>query len=277
MKYLFFRALFWASWLVFPTIAALFMLEMSWWSFLALLLAALFIWGRFVERYLINVREIGEGKIKIAVISDLHLGAYKGREFLRRIVDLVNKGKPDMVLIPGDFVFAIRHQNLREIFSELEKLKAPAYGVLGNHDLKPTGEFSKKEIYEALEGRVQMIDNQMVKANGVTLVGIGSLMAGDDQYELAEKTEGELIVMAHNPDCAHKFKNKNVKLMICGHTHGGQVRLWPIYKALIPCRHKFDRGWHEVEGMKIFVSSGLGEVDLPLRFLVRPEIVFLNV
>ena len=92
------------------------LLEINSWWLITLILAIFFIWARFVERYLIEVREIGKGDLKIAVISDLHLGALKGSDFLSRIVDLLNEGRPDFVLIPGDFIFAICPKNLRKMF-----------------------------------------------------------------------------------------------------------------------------------------------------------------
>jgi len=281
MRYLFFRLLFWASWLVFPVFAFIIHDGVHGWAeALTIMFSFVFIWGRFVERYIIVERNIGQGDLKIGIISDLHLGAYKGQNFLTRLVDKINAGEPDLVLIPGDFVFAAKAKDLGQMFEGLGRIKAPTFAVLGNHDLKPTGEFSKEEIYRALEGKVKMIDNKGVdleiRGHRFHLLGIGSLMAKDDNYEMVERARGKIVLLAHNPDSAHKFANKDVRVMICGHTHGGQIKFWPLHKLLIPCVHMFERGWHDVKGMKVFVSSGTGEVGLPLRFLLMPEVVFMR-
>ena len=264
--------IYWGSYLVFGLLV--WAAYAQWWWLVVLCI--LYVYMRWVEPQWIAVREYGSGKLKIAVVSDLHLGAYKGRRFLERVVRIVNDLRVDVVLLPGDFVYAAGDPE--ELLAPLRQIEAPMYGVLGNHDLEPTGEFSCGEMYRILTALgVEMIDNRAVKMGRFDLVGIGSLMAGDDRYDAVNEVRGEVLVLAHNPDCAHRFKNKDVKMMICGHTHGGQIRVPWLYKKVIPCDEDFDTGLHMVNGMAVFVSGGLGEVVLPLRMGVRPEIVVLNV
>jgi len=267
-------------------------------------LSLLFIYMRFVERYFIIVRHeeiVPELKgVRIALVSDIHIGIYKGENFLISVVKKLNEIDADFVLLPGDFVYGMDSENLNEAFLALNDLNMPVYAVLGNHDLKPRdtshktmGEFRKNEMYEALEaGGVVMVDNYLESVDvvlkdgserSISLIGVGSLRGEDDKYGLLEglvegggEENDATIVMVHNPDAIFNFPDgldKAVNLVVAGHTHGGQIRIPWLYKKAIPCNYAFDRGWHAVNSLKVFVSSGVGETGLPLRLFNPPEIV----
>lgn len=235
---------------------------------------------RFVEPHWIKVVEHDvELGFRLVVVSDLHLGVYKGARFLKRVVEMVNSLGPDVVFLPGDFVYRAK---LPGLFNGLKEVKAPMYGVLGNHDILPRGEFEKAEIAEALAGvGVKLVDNEVasfvVDGKEVVLAGVGSEMCGDDRYEHLGGLNGELVIgMAHNPDSLAKGDFSKCDLVICGHTHGGQVRLPIVYKWAIPCSRDFDKGLIKFGKGRALISSGIGETSLPLRLGVRPEIVVLT-
>jgi len=99
----------------------------------------LFIWSRFLEPQQIQIREttidIGVDS-KIVLISDIHLGIFKDRVFLQKVVNQINSLEEiDMVLIAGDLTFEpLPEQRLKELFAPLRDLNVPLYVVLGNHD-----------------------------------------------------------------------------------------------------------------------------------------------
>ena len=106
MTYLIFHG----SYLVFPFLVLLIWLKwkkrLNPWVFgILTVLSFLFIYGRFIERYLIIVREEniiinpnGSQELTIAVVSDFHLGLYKGESFLKRVVEKINEAEADLVL-----------------------------------------------------------------------------------------------------------------------------------------------------------------------------------
>lgn len=275
--------IFYGSYLVFPFLGLLiwFWLEnvVSHWLIVVLaILSLLFIYSRFVERQLILVREHGEGDIRVAVVSDVHIGTYKSPKFLERVVEKINEAKPDIVLLPGDFVYRMNPDDLVEAMKPLAKLEAPAYGVLGNHDLIPSGEFTQEQMYKALSPHIEMIDNRYIQlqlaGKELTIIGLGDLWSGEPDYNILADVEGEnKIVMMHNPDTIYNFPtDMNTNLIVAGHAHGGQIRIPFLYKYTIPTEHPFDEGWYEINGNKMFLTSGLGEVILPMRFMVPPVI-----
>lgn len=269
----------------------------------------IFIYTRFIETQLIftktnltqeqeeqveasGIEVIRESSLKIAVVSDLHLGVYKKPQFLQRVVKKINKLNPDLVIFPGDFVFGIAEEDLEEYFAPLEELEAPAYGVLGNHDLshkRIVGEFRYEEILPVLEKYIMMIDNQSlgleINDQKFTLVGFADIWGDDADLALLEKPNNDeindsripIIAIEHNPDLVYQLPENSVDLLITGHTHGGQMRIPFLYKLVIPTRYDFGKGegYYEINGNTLFISAGLGESGLPLRFLVPPRIDLL--
>ncbi|MFZ2265953.1 MAG: metallophosphoesterase [Azonexus sp.] len=226
--------------------------------------------------------------ITIGVASDLHVGApHVGSAMLRRVVADLNAAKPDLILLPGDFV----HHGLlngeevspEAIAAELATLKAPlgVYATLGNHDWWSDGERMGKAL-EAVGIRV--LENSALPLPGLTpniwLLGIGDDMTGHADTAKALTgipAEARLIVMLHDPANAPELPRQSI-LAFAGHTHGGQVRL-PLIGALItpgrsPLRHSL--GWLPDVPTPTYVSAGIGTSILPVRFNCPPETLVLR-
>ncbi len=276
------KAIYWGSWLVFP------FLGYVWWRFksrwargILILGSLLFIWARFVEPQLILVRstEIDAPGMdrRIVLISDLHLGIYKGAGFLRRVVTRVNDLQPDLILIAGDFSYY--PEDIPALFAPLKALKAPVYAVLGNHDVGQPGPPVRAELARLLpQYGVQLLENKIQRFSDFTLVGLGDRWAGEDQLNLLKprSLEERVIVLTHNPDTTLQYQDDKADFTLCGHTHGGQVRLPWIYRRVIPTIGDFDRGLTRERHTQLYISSGLGEIGLPLRFLNPPVIDLLH-
>jgi hypothetical protein len=255
-------------------------------SMLILLLfgSLLFIYSRFIERNLIikNTTKIKTGfSLKLAVISDIHLGVYKDNYFLKRVVDKINNIENlDAVLIPGDFTY-YPENNLKELFKPLKDLKYPIYATFGNHDVGHPGPPIKKELQKVLMSyNVIFLNNTSatIKDKNIKILGLGDNWdLNDDIKKINKFTNGDnLIVITHNPDTFAKYKNSIPDLTISGHTHGGQIRIPFLYKRMIPCKNDFDKGLYKQKNGKLFVTSGLGEVGLPMRLFNPPVIDILE-
>jgi predicted MPP superfamily phosphohydrolase len=226
--------------------------------------------------------------LKIAVAADLHVGApHAGLPMLRKVVDQLNAGNPDLILLPGDFVIqgVIGGQAVDPalIAQELGRLKAPlgVFATLGNHDWWHNG----TQVGQALEEHgIRVIENGAIPlstANGkIWLVGIGDDMTGHahpDKAIAAAPADARLIVMMHDPANAPDLPPQTL-VAFAGHTHGGQVRL-PFFGALItpgraPRQHAY--GWIPGAPAPTWVTSGVGTSILPVRFNCPPETVTLR-
>jgi len=207
------QCLFHGSWLVVP-----FMAWLGWrlrerrgrWL-VALLLAVclVFAWARFVEPQRIRVQETvltGTGaQARLVLISDIHLGVYKDRAYLQRLVDRINTLRADAVVIAGDFTYEPDGEPLERMFAPLETLQKPVYAVLGNHDQQAPGPDIDAALRAALATHgVQVIEGRRVTVRGFGVAGLGDRWAGKDDpgFLAARPTSGPTLVLTHNPDSA---------------------------------------------------------------------------
>ena len=227
--------------------------------------------------------------LRIAVISDLHAGSpYITIDKIHLIVETTNAAKPDLILLPGDFVIngvlGGSFMEPKTLASELKGLRARigVFATLGNHDWW----YNARRVKESLEtASILMIENDaaMIKRDGaaIWIVGIGDKLEGhpDIASALAKvDNSAPIIAITHNPDIFPSIPAK-VALTIAGHTHGGQVALPIIGRPIVPSEfgQRYATG-HIVEGGKhLFVATGIGTSILPVRFRVPPEISLLTI
>lgn len=298
MLRLFDEFLFWGSYSVFLCIiliiyfAIMGMISLKI-AIIWLVFFAFFIYVRFLvpqiiviknETFKFSSRNRKPVNVKIVLISDQHLGVFKNHDFLNKTVRKINQLNPDLVLIAGDLIYNPTPNQLNTLYAEIINVKAPIYAVAGNHDSAKPGYFTSDEVRKAVGFfKVNFIDNKKVllKFNKKYLNIFGISDYDEDKMDFSEirkiTKKGNNIILAHNSDVSRFLPNYNADLLVTGHTHGGQIRIPWIYKKLIPLAYKFNKGWYKYNGLSIYVTSGIGEVLLPMRFFVPPEIVVLNI
>ena len=273
LKYL----IYYGSWLAFPL---LYIFIKNKYYFLTLLIL-LFIYARFIEPKILLVHHytIQTGfKAKYALISDIHLGLYNDATILKRVVKKINTLKVDAVLIAGDFTYEAKEEELTTLFAAFQNIKVPIYAVLGNHDCEKPGPKIRDTLVPILEKfGVQMLTNKSVKHNGINILGLGSHWAKEDNVSLLKhySKDDKLIVLTHNPDTVLDYAPSSIPaLTLVGHTHGGQIRIPFVYKKVIPVRGEvlWNQGLYHHKGNQVFVTSSIGNIGLPMRFLIPPTI-----
>ncbi|MDI9240038.1 metallophosphoesterase [Lysobacter sp. LF1] len=285
------QCLFYGSWLAFPFIAWLLwrMRRPGRRLLLAVPLAAslLFVWARFVEPQTIVVRETtlpGTGaNLDLALVSDIHLGVYKGRGFLERLVARLDALPVQAVVIAGDLTYEPGDDSLQALFAPLAQLQHPAYAVLGNHDQQQPGPDIDVALRAALRTHgVQVIEGRFAEGPGWRLAGLGDRWALKDDPAFLKAVPSPLptIVVAHNPDSAMGLSPDDAAILLAGHTHGGQIRIPWLYRHVIPTEHDFDRGEQfaltPAGRVRVFTTSGVGEIGLPMRLFNPPVIDILH-
>lgn len=245
-----------------------------------------------LSSYSITLGEGTQGSIRLAFLSDPHMGIFAGVERLERGVRLSDQQQPDLVLLGGDFLYRANRDQLETLLQPLAGLHAPlgVYAVLGNHDYgNPGKQDLSGPLEEALSALgIRVLHNQSLPLpGGLTLVAIDDERAGraDLKQALAGlEGDGPLLLVAHNaefllrsrPDEIFPSGGANRHLWLFGHTHGGQARL-PLIGPLF---RNSDSPW--VWGLDrsswgtIITSAGLGETSVPLRFACPPEVVMVD-
>jgi uncharacterized protein len=237
----------------------------------------------------IGVEALGQGSVRIAVLTDLHVGSpFNGIDQLRDLVARTNAARPDVVCVLGDVVIqgviGGRFVAPELIAAELNALRTPAgvLAVLGNHD----GWLDHDRVQRALEhAGIRVIEEASERVNTpagpIWFAGISDLWTG--RHDIGAALAGvaddgrPVILMTHNPDVFPQVPAR-VSLTLAGHTHGGQVRLPLLGTPIVPSQFgaRYAAG-HVVEaGRHMYVATGVGTSILPVRFRVPPAVVVLT-
>jgi len=219
---------------------------------------------------------------RIAQVSDVHHSGMVPVEEVRRVVELANAARPDLVALTGDYTTK-RSGFVEPCAEALGELRAPegVWAVLGNHDHYTDAELTaralKKRGIEVLANA-----NTELRRGGEVL-----RLAGVDDWGWGKADVGRAlrgmeagrasVLLSHEPAVFDLPKARGVSLVLSGHTHGGQVCL-PLVgaPAALFAPLKYLRGLYEREGSRLYVSRGTGMIGLPVRIGARPEVAVLR-
>ena len=213
----------------------------------------------------------------LVAMSDLHVGSLLGKQWLEARVTEVMAQQPDLVVLLGDF-FEGHGRPQRELIPVLRRLSAPlgVWVVPGNHEFHGRQNTSMFLITEA---GFQLLRNCWAEVRpGFVLAGVDDLTTwhrsgqGGDPISkaLAGRPPGATVLLSHTPWQADKAAKAGVGLMLCGHTHGGQI--WP-FGYLVKRVYPLIEGRYEVEGMTVIVSRGAGTWGPRMRLWCPGEIL----
>ncbi len=225
--------------------------------------------------------------LRIVQLSDLHVERTTRRE--RELVDQVNRQQPDLIVLTGDFLNLSYLQDEQAV-ADLRALIAGLEAPLGIYAVDGTVE-DPARVRELLSGLgVRVLDQEVLRlpAGGgeIALVGVSNYGYAFDQETLAWLMQGVApaefsLLLHHHPDLAYDAQSAGVDLYLCGHTHGGQVRL-PIYGAMLTFSRfgkTFEGGRYDLDGTLLYVSRGVGmegSYAPRVRFLAPPEVVVID-
>jgi predicted MPP superfamily phosphohydrolase len=208
-------------------------------------------------------------------VTDLHtkgLGAVE-----QKLMAAIKEKNPDMIVITGDL--ATPGGTTKGYEDVLAQLKAPlgVYFVQGNWEYwEPVKEL--KDIFSRLG--IKDLTNKILKLNeSLWLAGLDDELAGSpDISVLGDIPENKKVIsIFHSPALFKKISDK-IDLAFAGHSHGGQIRIpWfgPLWTP--EGTSEFDSGWYQRGRASMYVSRGIGNSILPIRFNCKPEVAFIKV
>jgi len=220
---------------------------------------------------------------RITQLTDIHHSRILGIDQVRHVVELALQTQPDMFVLTGDYATTYRRfiEPCAEALASLNAREG-VWAVLGNHDHYTDPELTTR----ALERRhIAVLNNANTTIrrgpDSLQLSGIDDWSWNAADWERAFnglKPATPTILLSHQPSVLDLDQTQNVALILSGHTHGGQVRVpWLGAPARLAMRDlKYDRGLFRKGETQLYVSSGTGEIGLPVRFGVRPEIAVLR-
>jgi hypothetical protein len=203
---------------------------------------------------------------RVVHLSDLHFGLVTPQGVLERAVELAVAEVPDLVVLTGDFV-ARRARHLDRVTSTLRGLRGRVVAVLGNHDHFVGAGL----VTRALEAAgIEVLENRWVEVAGLWVVGLDDRLTGHAAPDRAVRdlpAGVPTLGLAHDPGAAPLLWQRGVKVVLSGHTHGGQVHLPPLSTGLHALAgQRWLAGWHETPEGGVYVNAGVGSGALPFRF-----------
>jgi predicted MPP superfamily phosphohydrolase len=216
--------------------------------------------------------------IRVVQLSDLHIQEVGKRELA--VLDQVKLLTPDLLVLSGDVID--KADRLPELHTFLTALNGiPAIAVLGNWEYWSGVDLAalrEEYIDHGIRLLVNEVTTYKVRQRNIDLIGVDDFTGGNPDYDLlTHSIEGHTgILITHSPeyfDEALNYQNSNhLDLCLAGHTHGGQVTLfgWPIWMP--PGSGSYASGIYNTETCELYISKGIGNSILPIRFGARPEI-----
>ncbi|WP_431817394.1 metallophosphoesterase [Gordonia jacobaea] len=221
--------------------------------------------------------------MRVAMVSDLHLGPARGESFTRKVVNMVNEQKPDLIVVLGD----LDDGTVARVGTDLQPmadLSAPmgVYGVAGNHEEISDDTGAWMAHWKTLG--INPINNERTEirrgAASIDIAGVydystGAPYAPDLSAALRGRDDQRFVLLlAHQPNQAVEASEAGVDLQLSGHTHGGQM--WPLRYIVDLATTTNVTGVDHLGPTTVFTTYGSGAWGPPVRVGAPPEIAILE-
>ena len=234
------------------------------------------IYQKYIVKRLVPEGAQPEKRMRLVFFSDLHIGEAMTPDYIARAVKLIQDQQPDLILCGGDFIDhrAVYAYDPR-VMASLRSLHAPmgVYYVLGNHEYRDDLEANIRWVSEV--GGTLLRDSIAFPGNGpLTLIGRDDHVNGNRKpFDVianeADPLRGPVVLMEHTPASIDSIGDSPVDLILCGHTHGGQI--WPG-QLMVWWRYGMVSGMRPVGEREVCISSGVGSAGATYRVGTRSEI-----
>ena len=218
-----------------------------------------------------------EQKMRIVALSDLHAPCFylSASDLIRTI----NATKADILILGGD-MFGTEYFDKTITEFKKSKAKYAKLAILGNWEYQL--KLNLKILSNAYKNAgIKLLVNNTVEVNGLRIIGLDDFLHGSPNYHLASKVSSGAfpnLIVSHCPGVFNRINSdyRNSRMVISGHTHGGQIA--PFGKVLVtpPGSGPYIRGWYYRGNNSMYVMRGVGASYFPLRIGARPELLVLD-
>ncbi|MDX1524597.1 MAG: hypothetical protein R3264_23405, partial [Anaerolineae bacterium] len=267
-----------------------------------LLGTAVYGWGLWVEPFALGVTGLevhtrawpaGASPIRLLHLSDFHVERLTGRE--HEVLAQIRRLQPDIIVITGDYLnlsYVNEPTARAEVQKVLRELSAP-YGVYATLGSPPVDQrettpslFDGMDNIRLLRDEVAVLE--FADGRKLSLLGLDCEHHLDldaevfHELEAAAPADSARILLYHSPELMPGVQEYPVDLYLCGHTHGGQIRL-PIYGAILTSSQlgkRYEMGKYVEQDTTLYISRGIGLEGLSaprMRLLCKPEIILFTI
>ncbi len=228
-----------------------------------------------------------EQNLRIAQLSDIHLGHYWGKNKARKLVDMIKNQNVDLVVITGD-MFDGRIRLNSDVVEPFKELDMPIYFIEGNHD----GYSGSRDIKNLLiKNDIIVLSNELVEYKGLQIVGLDYLLPDLESVDQFHAPPSNLtmkevlpslgidknrasIMLHHNPVGAKYASENGINLYLAGHTHAGQLFPATLVASMM---FEFNKGLYKYDDtLQVYVSQGTGTFGPPMRLGTNSELTIID-
>jgi len=186
--------------------------------------------------------------IQVDFISDIHARSNKDIFFL---IEALPKLSSEILLLGGDY--SEKEQFIEPLFSELSKRYKRIIAVIGNNDLQ----FPDRILACAKQFGIELLRDETVRIDELTLVGTKDPYKEETHFAMPQ---APALILSHSPDILLSFSTDCEVSVLCGHTHGGQIRFpfWPWWWTHTKVGREYGEGRSKRGNNEIFTSRGIG-------------------
>lgn len=228
---------------------------------------------------------------KVVFFTDTHFGKYYSETHAKNLADKINALDADFVIFGGDLLDNYARDRSTINMEYLEKMlsginaAAGKYAVWGNHDYGGGASRIYKEFMASCGFELLNDESRLLENYGVKIFGYDDYLMGWTEPALyTVKSNYFNIIAAHEPVISQFIADSSDNVILCGHTHGGQVTIPFFTSRLLPKGSgMYEKGLYSIEetetsaALQMYVSSGVGMTRYPFRFLNVPEIVEVTI
>ncbi len=221
-------------------------------------------------------------EVRLVQLSDLHIDALA--PYHQEVAATVGALDPDAIVLTGDYLEKSR--NIWDVRSFLEMLRRDGrvFAVQGNWDYWARLEGENLRRHFAQCGATLLINERRdIELNGapISILGLDYPSTADALSNLQQGADPERVnlLLSHVPAFAHQHLESYIDLVLCGHTHGGQVRIPFVPPFYLPrFSGRFVAGLYKVgpNETPLYVNRGIGTSLLPVRLFCRPEVTVIR-
>lgn len=257
-------------------------------GFLVLIFACL-VYSRFIGTKALDVKEIvvntnileSYDGLKIVHFTDLHYKKIVDEDMVKKLVEKINKTKPDLIVFTGDLVddmYEMSNSDTNFLIEQLASISAKygKYAILGDQD------YLQKEIVQNIymQSDFNILDNSNTtiyneKKERIILMGFGSELKNDFKLDNINDIDASLykIALIHEGDNVDRVLERfpNTSLILGGHSINGSINLPLIKNVLLPDgAKKYYKSYYKLDNTDIYISNGIGVNNINFRFNNHP-------
>lgn len=239
-----------------------------------------------VKEVIIPIKGLTQ-EIRAVHITDVHLGNFRGKREVDKIVRKIKELDPDVVFNTGDMFDSKAHFGEgKDVLSAFCTLNMPHYFVYGNHD-----EYVGVEevIRQMKKANAIVLLNEVANFGELQIIGLNNMLSDHNSFDMhatadSETIEGVLseleikenyptIILHHRPDGVKYMREKGADLLLAGHTHAGQIFPFTFIAKLM---FGYNSGLYKYDTMDIHVSEGTGTIFAPIRLGTSSEMTVIR-